>query len=197
MKNTFNYNKVIEESVTCPICYKLAENAVESRCCGFIFCQKCINLLDKNECPCCREPKAEFVSSLSMRKLIKNFPVNCKYNCGFEDSYENIDKHYYMCKYRDYYCDVNKCLFVGKKDDFMQHILLDHNKMMVNICENFSKIFNPKFQKMLEETTFKNDLKKNKDMIVFHCSDGNRINNNNKQIPCVFYDEVVDIDDSD
>ena len=103
-----------------------------------------------------------------MRKLIKNFPVSCTYNCGYIDSYENINKHYFSCKLRDFTCNIHNCSSVFKKSDFLEHITSEHPEVMINISESFDKIFTSKIQKKLKDSDFKSTLKDKNEIIIYN-----------------------------
>ena len=58
----------------CTICYSLIEEVVKMcPACSAIYCQGCINKLNKNECPSCRsyQPKTSFVRNRFAEDLIR------------------------------------------------------------------------------------------------------------------------------
>mmetsp|Transcript_25602 Transcript_25602/g.26700 ORF Transcript_25602/g.26700 Transcript_25602/m.26700 type:complete len:202 (-) Transcript_25602:43-648(-) len=191
-----NYHKIVEESATCPICLKLAEDAMESECCGFFFCNKCIVRLEKKECPCCRETKFKYHSALGMRKLIKNLPVKCVFACGYVDSNENIRKHYFNCKFRDFHCSIHHCQVVMKREDFLEHLMKEHSEVMINISENFDKVFPPKVQKKIKEPDFKNSIKEKNEIVVYNNGNSNKLTNSMMRPP-IYFDEIIEFDDSE
>ena len=159
-KNKPNFEKIIEDSAFCPICFKIAEDAMESECCGQIFCNRCINKVESNVCPMCRRVNLKVHISLSMRKLIKNLPVKCIHGCGFTDNTENIKKHYFVCKNRDFTCKINKCGSVLKKSEFLCHVIDCHEEIVIAISENYDKIFSPSIAKKLKDPYLLVNLKK-------------------------------------
>lgn len=182
-----NYSKIVEESSTCPICLKIAEEAMESQCCGFIFCQKCIYKLIKYECPCCRELRFKYHPALSMRKLIKTLPVKCE--CGYIDSNDNIKKHYMYCNLRTFTCDILKCQVVLKREDFLEHVVKEHSEVILNVSENFHKLFSTDIQKKIKDIDFKKCLK-DRDEIIIYNGNSNKLNTN-------YFDEIIEFGDDD
>jgi len=185
------YFKIVEDTTTCPICLKLAENAMESECCGFIFCQKCIVRIEKRECPCCRESKFKYHPALGMRKLIKNLPVKCSYNCGFVDSYEKIKNHYFNCKFRDFTCCIHNCFKILKREEFLEHIIKSHSEVVINIGENFDRLFAPTVQKKIKDPDFKNSIKDKNEIVILN---GNSNKLNLSIMRPNYYDEIIEFE---
>lgn len=188
-----DYSKLVEESALCPICLKLAEDAIETECCGSIFCQKCIDRIEKDSCPCCRYVGLRIHPSLAIRKLIKNFPAKCSYNCGFIGTIENIKKHYFDCSLRDFTCNIHKCGCIYKKSDYLQHLINYHSEVLINVGENFDKIFNSKIQKKIKESDFKNTIKDKNEIIIYN-GNSNKLNNLTIMRPS-YFDEIIEFDD--
>ena len=184
--NKLNFEKMIEESAFCPICLKIAEDAMEAECCGQIFCNKCINKVESNLCPICRRVNLKVHSSLTMRKLIKTLPVKCIHGCGFTDTMENIKKHYFVCKSRDFTCKINKCGVVLKKSEFLCHVIDIHEDVIIGISENYDKIISPSLAKKLKDPMLLIDLKKEdfktSDLLKFSC------------LKYSYFDEVIEFD---
>ena len=193
MANLDNFSKIVEESTICPICLKLSVDAVESECCGSIFCNNCILKIEKNECPICRNHNFKYHNALGIRKLIKNLPVTCTFNCGHKDSNENMKKHYHTCQYRDYKCSVTGCNIVCKRDEFLKHLVNEHTSVLINIGENFEKVFSPKSQKKIKDFDYLQSLKNKNEIII---SNGSNKLNFSLMRPN-YFDEIIDVDDEE
>lgn len=193
MSNLESFSKIVEESTICPICLKLAVDAVESDCCGAIFCESCIIKIEKKECPLCRNYNFKYHNALGIRKLIRNLPVMCAHNCGHKDSNENMKKHYHSCPLRDYKCNVNGCNIVSKKEEFLNHLIVEHSSVLINIGENFEKVFSPKSQKKIRDSDYLQSLKDKNEIVI---SNGSNKLNFSLMRPN-YFDEIIDIDDDE
>jgi len=189
------YSKIVEDSSTCPICLKLAEEAVESECCGFVFCQLCIRKIEKKECPCCRNSSFKYHPALGMRKLIRNLPVKCNYECGYIDSVENMSKHYFTCRLRDFTCNIHYCSTILKREGYLEHLIKEHSEVMINIGENFDKLFSSKIQKKLKDSDFKTTVKDKNEIIIYN-GNSNKLNNFTIMRP-TYFDEVIEFSDDE
>ncbi len=187
------YSKMVEELSTCPICLKLAEDAVESECCGFIFCSNCIRKIEKVECPCCRNSNFKYRPALGMRKLIRNMPIKCIYDCGHVDSMENMNKHYFSCKLRDFTCNIHNCSSIFKRDMFLDHLIKDHSEVLINISECFNNLFSSKIQKKLKESDFKTSIKDKNEIIIYN-GHSSRLNNLTN-VRNAYFDEIIEFND--
>lgn len=186
------YSKLVEESSTCPICLKLSEEAMESECCGFLFCNKCIDRLEKSECPMCRKLNFKLHPSMIMRKLIKNLPVKCSFGCGYTDTNDNIKKHYFICKFRDFTCNVHNCSKIFKRDEFLIHLMNNHSEVLINVSENFDKIFSYKIQKKIKESDFKIHIKEKNEVIIYN-GNSNKLKELTIMRPS-YFDEIIEYD---
>lgn len=193
MANFESFSKIVEESTICPICLKLATDAVESECCGSIFCDSCIIRIEKKECPICRNYNFKYHNALGIRKLIKNLPVMCTFNCGHKDSNENMKKHYHSCQLRDYKCSVNGCNLVCKRDEFLNHLITEHTTVLINVGENFEKVFSPKSQKKIKDSDYLQSLKNKNEIVI---SNGSNKLNFSLMRPN-YFDEIIDVDDEE
>ena len=54
-----------------------------------------------------------------------------------------MKKHYHTCKFRDYKCNVTGCYLVCKREEFLNHLIVEHTSVLINIGENFEKVFSP------------------------------------------------------
>ncbi len=184
--NYENFIKLIEEHCYCPICIKIAKNAVESECCGNIFCLGCSKKLFN--CPICRKENMKTHQSLLVRKIIKSIPIKCVYDCGYINTADLMDHHYLSCENRLFVCKIQNCNKNFKKDDFIKHISKDHENFMITIAEKYDDFL--AFQQQFIRSSNGNTIKKNfnsAEDIVY-----NQMQVNNGKVSYV--DEIVDIE---
>lgn len=134
----------MEEELKCPICFCLAESPYESNCCGNIFCEICVGLLKKNDeyykCPICRK-NVTFRESSFAKRLLTNLVVKCVYKCGQSLLFHKMKSHMKTCIEREFSCKLDDlCKFKAKKDEFLQHIIISHSAIILNVSENFTKV---------------------------------------------------------
>ena len=187
--NYENFIKLIEEHCYCPICIKIAKNAVESECCGNIFCAGCTKKL--LSCPICRKENMRTHQSLLMRKIIKSIPIKCIYECGYINTVDFMDQHYLQCQNRLFICKINNCNKNYKKDDFIKHISKDHENFLINVAEKYEDFVYFQQQTIKNSSSINgNTIKKNfntaEDIVC------NQMHVNNGKVSYV--DEIVDID---
>ena len=186
-QTTVNYTsfiQLIEEHCYCPICMKVAKDAVESECCGNIFCLNCTKKLFS--CPICRKENLKLHQSLLMRKIIKSIPVKCIYDCGFIHTADLMDQHYINCQNRLYVCNIQNCNKNFKKEEFIKHISQAHETFIITVaekCEDFNA-----FQQHLKSSaihTIKKNYNTAEDIVC------NELHLNGK---VSYVDEIVDIE---
>lgn len=128
------------DSMTCPICFELADKAVETSCCHHVFCERCLMQVVNQGCPQCRAPFQIEVSHLS-RRIIGNLPVKCSYQgCKAKVTKSEQKEHEARCQYRLYTCPAEGCLYEGLRKDFATHLAWQHEQ---NVVQNASLIFKP------------------------------------------------------
>ena len=190
LKNKPKYEsffRLIEEHCYCPICIKIAENAVESECCGNIFCLLCTKKL--NNCPICRKENLKTHQSLMMRKIIKSIPIKCIYDCGYINTIDLMDQHYLLCQNRLFNCKIQNCNKYFKKDDFIKHISKDHENFIITIAEKYEDFIS--YQQQLKKTNSNGHLIK----MNFNTAEDivyNQMHINNGKVSYV--DEIIDIE---
>ena len=126
------------DGFSCPICFELAEDAVETSCCHHVFCQPCLHLVqvDGKPCPQCRQNFTSIVSHVS-RRIIGNIPVECNYQgCTLRIGKSELKAHQAKCPHRQFKCPG--CMFQGRKNGFAQHLAKDHADLVV---QNAAKVF--------------------------------------------------------
>ena len=78
----------------CRICYDLIQGVVKMcPTCNAIFCQSCIDKLNRNECPCCRSPqtKTSYVRNRPVEETIKEIKMDRHLTCKLH----GLDKCYF------------------------------------------------------------------------------------------------------
>ncbi|CDW77233.1 e3 ubiquitin-protein ligase herc2 [Stylonychia lemnae] len=104
---------------------------MECESCNNIMCEECIKSLKKRDCPSCRKEQFVFKQSILARRLIGTLPADCPNGCGEKSTIGNIDQHLRKCPLRVHVCQVDKCPFEGKKDEFLQHLVESHDLVLI------------------------------------------------------------------
>lgn len=65
------------EDLQCPVCLEVAREAVESHCCGHVFCYECVELIRNkdNKCSLCNAAPFKTNEAKSIRRIISNIKV--------------------------------------------------------------------------------------------------------------------------
>ena len=131
-----------EGDFNCTICLEVCHNAVESSCCWNLYCETCIDGLA--DCPSCRHTPLRTTIAGSVRRLIGRLEVACNM-CGETVQRHNLKDHCEICSMRDYQCKAKGCDFVGKKEQFLQHINDNHERDLLKLTAGSShrNVFSP------------------------------------------------------
>lgn len=89
--NQANYND-IKGKVTCVICRNIPIDPVKCINCSNVYCRNCIG--EKHCINCKKETLVEPFKETT--DLINGLMFKCKFDCGEEFSYSDIEKHYQM-----------------------------------------------------------------------------------------------------
>lgn len=117
-----------DDYLKCPICLEISDDAVETVCCGNIFCSNCIKL--ESKCPLCRDSNFRFTPNISLRRIIDNIQVECKNdNCSFKTTFKNMKEHYKEC-------DYNVCKFLSHKNEILNNFVSNNDRLSVKKNNN-------------------------------------------------------------
>ncbi|XP_047126381.1 E3 ubiquitin-protein ligase NRDP1 [Hydra vulgaris] len=120
--------------LTCPICLDIADDAVETECCGHIFCEKCAK--NVNSCPLCNRVPLSFRITLFGRRLIGNLPKKCdNEGCGKDVARSEFNRHKLLCEFLIKKCYIPTCSFESIKKNLMNHLLTSHSDSVIKILE--------------------------------------------------------------
>ena len=121
----------VVDSMTCPICFELANDAVETSCCHHVYCEYCLSIVGNRSCPQCRQPFKMLVSHIS-RRIIGAMPVPCTImGCTAKVMRSELKDHEMNCIHRLFKCPAPKCLFEGLRKEFAMHIATEHEQNLV------------------------------------------------------------------
>jgi len=128
------------DSMTCPICLELADNAVETSCCHQIYCEYCLSVVGRKPCPQCRQPFEMLISHIA-RRMIGSMPVQCPIKgCKMKVMRSELKDHELHCVHRLYKCPAPKCMYEGLHKDFAMHLAMQHED---NLLQHADDIFRP------------------------------------------------------
>ena len=120
----------------CPVCLLIVRNPHQVTCCGYSFCQVCIQRIktDKKPCPTCNtEDIKDFPDKRLARSLISS-KVRCshqKVGCGWMGELGHLDKH--LNKNLKLNKRLNGCEFTEVKCSYCQDIMF---RQQLNVHQN-------------------------------------------------------------
>lgn len=149
----------IENLLNCGKCNFIINasiNIYETKCCGTLFCEDCINRDDLNKtCEKCKKPMVYGMNSFAKR-ILRDINVTCKY-CFNKYPNKLMKKHMTICDkriFKCYFCKedkknenfINETKFRVRdayyKEDYMKHLLNEHQDKIIELNDNFEKIQN-------------------------------------------------------
>ena len=135
----------MENDYTCPICVETAKEAVESSCCGQVYCLACANMIkSQNGCPLCKHGTFQFQTSKLARRLINSLPTVCPNpNCGFNTTFSELSSHLAKCPAAVLKCNIGSCTFSSIRNDFLHHVFQAHETQIIDFCKKTDSIAQP------------------------------------------------------
>lgn len=118
-------DKSAEDFYNCPICMEVAKNAVESDCCNSIFCENCLNSLNKQTCPLCRKESIKWKANIVIRRMISSLKTECP-DCKEQSTIGNLPDHRKKCIKVTVFCRFPKCEYTSKREDYHSHLVEAH-----------------------------------------------------------------------
>ena len=110
----------------CSICRDVARDAVETICCGHIFCQWCLSKWFVNNvvpsCPCCRQIQATTVVQPSHwhRRFVSSLKVSCPKKCAWTGELKDLVQH------EEVNCPLTLCLCRFCSSKFLRPDIIAH-----------------------------------------------------------------------
>ena len=120
----------------CVICFDVCLKAVESICCGVLFCKKCANGI--KQCPSCRKDGLEIFPSRAIRRLIGRTKVPCQF-CGMSVQRDSVADHLDVCKRSPLKCAARGCEFSGVMHEILEHVVDAHKTDILTITKGTGK----------------------------------------------------------
>ena len=81
----------------CPVCLLVLREPFQATCCGYAFCQVCIERIKKENklCPCCNKEFDKFEDKRLKRSLyeFKVYCINKQQGCKWEEDLRELDNH--------------------------------------------------------------------------------------------------------
>ena len=85
------------------------------------------------QCPTCRKTPFKHVPNRAIRRAIGNMEVECSM-CHVVIQRNNLRDHNDICPKREYMCAAADCHYRGLKEDFLKHLMDNHDKDLVHLC---------------------------------------------------------------
>ena len=82
----------------CPVCLLVLREPYQVTCCGYSYCQVCIEQVqaDKNPCPMCTHSEFTVFPNKGLKRSLYSVSVHCAYRgegCSWEGELLNLEKH--------------------------------------------------------------------------------------------------------
>ena len=79
----------------CPVCLQILREPFQITCCGYAFCQVCIERVkqDNEPCPCCKLNDFDKFEDKRLKRTLYKFKVRCISGCGWEGELGELDGH--------------------------------------------------------------------------------------------------------
>ena len=139
--------------VDCPVCLLVVREPHQVTCCGYSFCQPCINRVerDKKPCPTCNEAAFSVFPNKGLRRAIYEHQVLCghqKLGCQWVGELRELDDHlnespilgrqFVGCEFAEVEC--NDCGKSFQRQHFKAHQLEQH-LFSCEYCHNYESYF--------------------------------------------------------
>lgn len=141
----------IIDNFNCYSCGEVPETPFESECCGKLYCQACSENSSYLSCRHCRSI-LKFKISIFAKNLMSQIETNCKFECEVKFKISESKAHNLQCKSKIFKCTINKCSFLGQRENLVNHVLEVHYKELLVVLENYSE-FNSVFSKYIVNTS--------------------------------------------
>jgi len=137
----------LNESLSCPICLELCQDAVECTQCHNVYCHECSSSLDDKRCAICRE-RTQFAVSFVARRLINTSPANCAH-CNSAMARGDLKEHLKRCDKSPIECPL--CSEKIKKEESLNHLSLRHRQETFGKLETIFGLFIDKNNNLLAD----------------------------------------------
>lgn len=132
--------EMLELNMKCPICLSIADDPCESSCCGHLFCSFCVKKIKYQRCPICRDENVDFNPNIFIKNIMKELKVKCKYGCNEIITLSDLKIHRFYCNASKFNCTIDKCEFVGNRNEMLAHMKEKHCDKIILVTENFTKL---------------------------------------------------------
>ena len=126
----------------CSICLEVCNEAVESTCCGSLFCLNCTSGI--KGCPTCRAEPFSTMPNRFARKCIGRMKIACD-KCGLFLQRDSLTDHMRVCEMRELQCAARECVFTGVKRDLLEHVVVSHEEDILTVAQRLDRphVFQP------------------------------------------------------
>ena len=139
--------------VDCPVCLMIVREPHQVTCCGYSFCQPCINRVerDKKPCPTCNEEEFSVFPNKGLQRAIYEYQVLCRHQklgCQWVGELRELDDHlnespilgrqFIGCEFAEVGC--NDCGKSFQRQHFKAHQLEQH-PFSCEYCHNYESYY--------------------------------------------------------
>ena len=125
----------VEDHLGCVICMEVRMDINESDCCHQLFCSECYKTLSKGPCPMCKNQPFTVKPSQPIRRMVSMIKKDCPFKCEMKIPLQEMENHKLICENREFECVEYNCYLKGNRKIFLNHILEQHEKKMIEIFD--------------------------------------------------------------
>ena len=139
--------------VDCPVCLLVLREPHQLTCCGYSYCQPCVDRVekDKKPCPTCNKTEFSVFPNKGLQRSLYGFHIRCsheKEGCQWTGELGELDKHlnegpilgrqFVGCEFAEVECSV--CSESFQRQHFKAHQLEQH-PFSCEYCHNYESYF--------------------------------------------------------
>ena len=135
----------------CPACLLILREPFQVTCCGYAFCQECIQKIqqDNNPCPCCNSKDFDKFEDKRLKRSLYHFKVRCNSGCGWEGELGELANHLNLNQ--ELKSQLDGCQFANVKCEHCPEVY-SRSILYLHLVECPNRPYNCKYCNKFEST---------------------------------------------